>query len=97
MFNYFNSYFATQINCSSLLFVPLRRDAVVVCSLNTLAITIIGLIMFSTLGYLSQERNLPITEVIVNGNLILFPTLIQVYTFSFAIKHLSGGYHLVVW
>lgn len=37
------------------------------CSLNTLAITAIGLIIFSTLGHLAQERNLHIGEVIVNG------------------------------
>ena len=70
------------------------RDAVVVCSLNTLAVTAIGLIIFSTLGHLALERNLHITEVIVNGNFVVFSLpvrtdrnlLIEPLSFSFPTK-----------
>lgn len=49
---------------------PPGRDALFVCLLNVFTIFLVGLIVFSTLGHLSLERSLDVTEVIVNGELL---------------------------
>lgn len=49
------------------IFLIHSRDALFVCLLNVFTIFLIGFIVFSTLGHLSQERNLDITKVVLNG------------------------------